>query len=66
MCNARNCVLRQRREVRPDPGTADEVAAVLAFLLSPDAGYVVGSLLFVDGGGDAAARSDDWPLGRFP
>lgn len=45
-------------------GTADEVAAVLAFLLSPDAGYVVGSLVYVDGGGDAAARADDWPTGR--
>jgi NAD(P)-dependent dehydrogenase (short-subunit alcohol dehydrogenase family) len=46
-------------------GTADEVAAVLAFLLSPDAGYVVGSLVYVDGGGDAAARADDWPTGRY-
>ena len=45
-------------------GTADEVAAVLAFLLSADAGYVVGSLVYVDGGGDAAARADDWPAGR--
>lgn len=46
-------------------GTADEVAAVLTFLLSPDAGYVVGSLVYVDGGGDAAARADDWPTGRY-
>jgi NAD(P)-dependent dehydrogenase (short-subunit alcohol dehydrogenase family) len=37
----------------------------LEFLLSPDASYVVGSLVFVDGGGDAAARPDDWPTGRY-
>ncbi len=46
-------------------GTADEAASVLAFLLSTDASYVVGSVVFVDGGGDAAARSDDWPKARL-
>jgi NAD(P)-dependent dehydrogenase (short-subunit alcohol dehydrogenase family) len=46
-------------------GTADEVAAVIQFLLSPDASYVVGSLVFVDGGGHAAARSDDSPRARL-
>jgi NAD(P)-dependent dehydrogenase (short-subunit alcohol dehydrogenase family) len=47
-------------------GSADEVASLLTFLLSSDASYIVGSMVFVDGGGDAAARSDDWPLGRYP
>jgi 3-oxoacyl-[acyl-carrier protein] reductase len=32
------------------PGTADEVAAVVAFLASADAGYVNGTVLTVDGG----------------
>lgn len=35
-------------------GTVDEVAAAAEFLLSPEAAYVTGSLLFVDGGTDAA------------
>jgi 3-oxoacyl-[acyl-carrier protein] reductase len=31
-------------------GTADEVAAVVAFLAGPDAGYVTGACVVVDGG----------------
>ena len=44
--------------------TADEQAAVIAFLLSGAASYIVGALLPVDGGGDAATRADDWPTPR--
>jgi NAD(P)-dependent dehydrogenase (short-subunit alcohol dehydrogenase family) len=49
------------------PGTAHEVAAVVAFLASPQAGYVTGSSYLVDGGmvqmgptGGAHLTSDDW------
>ncbi len=34
-------------------GTADDIAASIEFLLSSDAAYIVGQVLFVDGGTDA-------------
>jgi NAD(P)-dependent dehydrogenase (short-subunit alcohol dehydrogenase family) len=42
------------------PGTADEVAAAVAFLLGPEARYICGSVLFVDGGTDALLRGDQY------
>ncbi len=46
------------------PGTADEVAALLAYLLSPEAAFFCGSVVFMDGGSDAATRADAWPAAR--
>lgn len=42
-------------------GRPDEVAALVTYLLGPEAGYFVGSVIFIDGGTDAAFRSKDWP-----
>jgi NAD(P)-dependent dehydrogenase (short-subunit alcohol dehydrogenase family) len=39
-------------------GTPEQVAAVVDFLLGPDASYVHGSIVFVDGGIDALLRPD--------
>jgi NAD(P)-dependent dehydrogenase (short-subunit alcohol dehydrogenase family) len=45
-------------------GRAEEVAGLLAYLLSPEAAFFCGSVIFMDGGSDAATRADDWPAIR--
>ncbi len=40
------------------PGTAEEMAGVIAFMLSDAASYITGMMLWVDGGTDAAVRPD--------
>lgn len=43
-------------------GTADDIAAAAAFLLGPDASFITGTDLVVDGGVIAAVRSgESWP-----
>lgn len=42
-------------------GRPEEIASLLAYLLSDDATFFVGSVVFMDGGSDAALRGDDWP-----
>lgn len=39
-------------------GSAEEMAGVIAFMLSDAAAYITGSMLWVDGGTDAAIRPD--------
>jgi NAD(P)-dependent dehydrogenase (short-subunit alcohol dehydrogenase family) len=43
-------------------GTPDEVAAAAAFLLGPEAGFITGSDLLMDGGVIAALRAGGWSL----
>ncbi len=55
-------------EIYPIPiaraGAADEVAGLLAYLLSDDAGFFCGSVITMDGGTDATVRADHWPAAR--
>jgi NAD(P)-dependent dehydrogenase (short-subunit alcohol dehydrogenase family) len=46
------------------PGRPEEIASLLAYLLSPDAGFFCGSVVFADGGTDAVVRPDDYPTPR--
>jgi len=43
------------------PGRPDEVAALITWLLGPEASLLCGSIVFADGGTDALLRTDDWP-----
>ena len=45
-------------------GTSDEIAAAGAFLLGPDAGFITGTDLLIDGGVIAAMRTGRYALGR--
>ena len=55
-------VLGRSVDAMPNPlgrrAKPDEIARVIRFLLSRDASYVHGSILWADGGGDAALRPD--------
>jgi NAD(P)-dependent dehydrogenase (short-subunit alcohol dehydrogenase family) len=42
-------------------GRAEEIAALVVFLLGEDAGFFCGSVILCDGGTEALLRPDDWP-----
>ncbi len=42
-------------------GRPEEIAALVAFLLGPDARFFCGSVILADGGSEAVLRPDDWP-----
>ena len=46
---------------RGAPGQPEEVAAVIDFMLGPDASLLCGAVLYADGGTDALLRAKDWP-----
>ena len=46
------------------PGTADEIAGLVGFLLSERAGFCCGTVMFIDGGTEPALRRDDSPAPR--
>jgi NAD(P)-dependent dehydrogenase (short-subunit alcohol dehydrogenase family) len=46
------------------PGRPEEIAAAISFLLSAAASFFVGSVVFADGGSDAAVRYADSPAPR--
>jgi NAD(P)-dependent dehydrogenase (short-subunit alcohol dehydrogenase family) len=43
------------------PGRAEEIAALVEFLVGPDSTFFCGSVVFCDGGSDALLRTRDWP-----
>ena len=43
------------------PGVPEDIAALIAFLLSPGAGFIAGSLIYADGAHDALFRPDRGP-----
>lgn len=48
------------------PGCPEEIGGFIAFLLSEQARFFCGSVVFQDGGTDALLRARDWPVGPGP
>jgi NAD(P)-dependent dehydrogenase (short-subunit alcohol dehydrogenase family) len=48
------------------PGQAEEIAAVVAFLLSPGASFLCGTIVLADGGTEAHLRPESYPTVMTP
>jgi NAD(P)-dependent dehydrogenase (short-subunit alcohol dehydrogenase family) len=46
------------------PGQPDEIAALTELLLGENGRFIVGSVIYIDGGVDALRRADEWPTAR--
>lgn len=46
---------------RGEPGQPEEIAAIIEFMLGPDASLLYGAVLYADGGTDALLRAKAWP-----
>ncbi len=42
-------------------GRPEEIASLICYLLGPEARFIVGSVIFIDGGTDALFRANDFP-----
>ena len=45
-------------------GTAEEIGGLVSYLLSEEAGFLCGTMTFIDGGTEAAMRGGEWPAPR--
>ncbi len=43
-------------------GRPEEIASLITFMLSQEASFMCGSVIWLDGGSDALLRPDDWPV----
>jgi 3-oxoacyl-[acyl-carrier protein] reductase len=63
IAQARRAPPEARRAPVGRPGSGEDVARVVRFLLHPDSDYLTGNLVYVGGGEDVVGRPAAWPDG---